>query len=551
MIFQSVETLVKEQLGLKEFQLQKPKAEEHGEVSLPCFSYAKEYKKSPQQIAEDFAKNIKPEGLVKSVSAIGGFLNFHINKQELAKLLLPKIDTKYGTTKDGKKRKVVVEYSSPNIAKPFSVGHLRSTVIGGSIARLYESQGWNVIRMNHLGDWGTQFGKLIVAYKKWGDEKKLEKEPIKHLLEIYVAFHTEAEQHPEIEEEARQAFADLEQGNKEYTKIWKQFIQLSLKEFKKIYKQLNVTFDYEYGESYYTDKMPAVIELAKKKGITEQNQGALIIPLEGIPPVLLLKTNGSTTYHTRDMASAIYRIDKLKAEKLVYVVGQEQILHFKQVFSALGKIGYDTKEMSHVPFGLFQFKEGKMSTRKGNVIFLEEVLEEAKERVLALIKEKNPELENKEKIAQTIGIGAIIFGDLQNDRIKEILFDWDRIIDLQGDTGPYIHYTYARIRSIMRKAGDTKKKRIDTKKLVHSTEEKLITLLEKYPTEIKNALAEHHPHIIAQYLLKLSRAYNEHYHECKVIGTEEEQERLTLGNAVAIVIKNAMGLLGIDMVEEM
>ncbi|MBI4140013.1 arginine--tRNA ligase [Candidatus Woesearchaeota archaeon] len=551
MIFEAVNKLVREQLGLKDFQLQTPKAIEHGDVSLPCFSFSKEFKKSPHVIAEEFAKNVTPRGLVKSVSAIAGFLNFHINKQELAKLLLPVIDDKYGRNNAGKKRIVVVEYSSPNIAKPFGVGHLRSTVIGASIAKLYEFHGWKVIRMNHLGDWGTQFGKLIVAFKRWGVEKRLNEEPIKHLLEIYVAFHTEAEQHPEIEEDARQAFAELERGNKEYKKLWKKFVNLSIKEFKKIYAQLNVNFDYEYGESFYSDKMQAVIDLAESKSVSERNDGALIIPLEGMPPVLLLKSNSSTTYHTRDMASAIYRIEKLKSERLVYVVGQEQILHFNQVFGALGKLGYDTSDMHHIPFGLFHFKDGKMSTRKGNVIFLEEILEEAKERVLALIKEKNPSLKNKEDVAKKVGIGSIIFGDLQNDRIKEIVFDWDRIIDLQGDTGPYIHYTYARIMSILRKSKNSKKRNMDYSKLLHPVEEKIISLLEQYPSVIGSALDEHHPHIVAQYLLKLCRSFNEFYHDCKVMGSPEEVERLMLICSVGKVIKSGLDLLGIETVEEM
>ncbi len=551
MIFEAVEKLVREHLKINDFQLQSPKAVEHGEVSLPCFSYAREFRKSPQLIAEEFAKMVRPEGLVKRAVALDGFLNFYIDKQELARLLLPKIDDKYGRTSDGRNRRVVVEYSSPNIAKPFSVGHLRSTVIGASIAKLYESHGWNVVRMNHLGDWGTQFGKLIVAFKRWGDKKSLNKEPIKHLLEVYVAFHAEAVKHPEIEDDARIAFVELEKGNKEYKKLWSLFVKLSLKEFKKIYEQLNVSFDYEYGESFYSDKMRSVINLAESMGVSERNDGALIIPLEGMPPVLLLKSNSSTSYHTRDIASAIYRLEKLRADRLVYVVGQEQILHFKQLFGALGKLGYDNSQMHHVPFGLFHFKDGKMSTRKGNVIFLEEILEEARERVLALIKEKNPSLKNKVDVAKNVGVGSIIFGDLQNDRIKEIVFDWDKIIDLQGDTGPYIHYTYARIMSILRKSGRSKKVKCDYSKLSRPVEERIITLLEHFPSITKSALAEHHPHIVAQYLLRLCRSFNEFYHDCKVIGSPEEAERLVLVDSVGKVINSGLGLLCIETVDEL
>ncbi len=563
MIFLAVEELLKKQLGVTSVELSVPKNSEYGDVAFPCFSLAKEQKKSPVAIAEEFAKKLKPSGLVKEITAIAGFVNFKIDRQALAKQLLPKIDETFGSSKDGKKKRVVVEFSSPNIAKPFSIGHLRSTVIGRSLANLYVSQGWSVTRLNHPGDWGTQFGKLIVGFKKWGDEKKLEADPIKHLLDVYVAFHKELEIHPELEEQARAAFAELELGKKEYVALWKQFRDLSLREFKKIYVLLDVSFDEEHGESFYTDKMSAVLALAKKKNVSEMSDGALIIPLEGMPPVLLLKSNGSSTYHTRDMASAVYRINKLKAEKLVYVVGQEQILHFKQVFSALSKLGYDSSTMCHVPFGLYQFSEGKMSTRKGNVIFLEDILSQAQELVLKTIKEKNPGLSDKETVARIVGLGAVVFGDLQNDRIKEILFDWDRLLDFQGDAGPYVQYTYARLKSVLRKAGvgkvdggeliveKKKKGAVDVSKLYQPSEERLVLDLESYPRVLKSALATHHPHLVAQYLLKLCRTANEFYHSCSIIGSDEEKERLLLVGKTALLIKSALGILGIGVVEEM
>jgi len=452
-----------------------------------------------------------------------------------------------------------MDYSHPNIAKPFGIGHLRSTVIGNSLYKILNLLGYKPIGVNHLGDWGTQFGKLIVAFKKWGKEKELEKDPIKYLLKLYVKFHDQAEKDETLNDQAREAFKKLEEGNKDYLALWESFKALSLQEFKRIYEILDVSFDSYQGEAFVNKLVPKAIKEAEKKIKTKISEGALIVDLKekDMPPILLLKSDGATTYHSRDLAAALYRLKEYKANKLLYIVGSEQKLYFKQLFKLMTFLGYNKDQFTHADFGLFKFPEGKMSTRKGNVIFLEDVLDKAIDLASQIIEEKNPTLNNKEEIAKNVGVGAIIFADLSNDRVKNINFDWDRMLSFEGETGPYIQYTHARACSILRKSkkefgvGITEKINFDA---INIKEElAVITLLYKFPEVLIKVSETYKPHHLAQFLIALSQAFNEFYHKCPVISEMEHQmkSRLLLVDSVRQVLENGLNLLGIKAPEEM
>lgn len=531
--------------------LEVPPKQELGDYALPCFTLAKELKQNPFNIAKDIASKIKPSGAITKAVAVGPYVNFYINKAYLSEQTIKKISKekgKYGT-KNLNHKKIVLDFSSPNIAKPFGVGHLRSTVIGNAIKNLYQTQGYTCVSINHLGDWGTQFGKLIVAYKKWGDPKKLKKDPVKYLLHLYIKFHEQ--ENEQLLEEARAWFKKLEDQDKEALKLWKTFKEISLKEFKTLYKRLNIKFDKYEGESSYNNQLKQTTILLDKEKLTEDDQGAKIIRLEGLTPALITKSDGSTLYLTRDIAAFLHRAKTYNPEKIVYVVGSEQSLHFAQLFKIMELLKIKTEGV-HVPFGLFFLPEGKMSTRQGKIIFLEDVLNEVITLAKKTINEKNPKLKNKDKTAEDVGIGSVIFWDLAHDRIKDLIFDKERVLDFEGETGPYVQYTHARADSILRKAKS--KGKSEYSKLSMPVEQKLASLMADYEKILEEATKHHKPSTLARYLIDLSQTFNEFYHSCNCINEPDKglkNARLNLVAATAQVLKNGLGILGIKAPKEM
>lgn len=535
-----------------------PPKSDMGDFAFPCFQLSKTLRKAPVAIANELNKKINKEGFER-VENLGPYLNFFIDKEVFAKSTLEKIileGDKYGNSNIGEGKNIAVEYSSPNIAKPFHVGHLFSTAIGNSLYKIMSSQGYNCVRLNHLGDWGTQFGKLISAYKKWVDEEALEKEPIKELLRIYVKFHDEAEKDPSLEDEGRMYFKRLEEGCEEETKLWERFKELSLKEFNKVYKMLNVEFDSYNGESFYGDKMDAVVEEIQAKGLLTDSNGAKVVMLEeyNMPPCIIKKSDGATIYATRDLAAAMYRKKTYDFYKSIYVVGLEQSLHFKQVFTTLKLIGHDwADDCKHIGFGLVRFSDKKLSTRKGEVIFLEDLLNESIEKTMEVIKEKNNELADKEEVAKKVGIGAVIFTYLKNNRERDIVFSWDEMLSFDGETGPYVQYSYARAKSILRKLG-TVSGEVDYSKLSSKEEFELIKTLEAFNNSIIYAIDKLEPSIITRYVIDVAKGFNKFYNLYSIINAEDEETkkaRLKLVESTCVVIKNALDLLGIEVVEEM
>ncbi len=535
-----------------------PPNPEMGDFAFPCFRLAKEFKKNPALIAKELVNVIGENPLFAKVSSEGPYLNFVLNRSILAEDILDRIregKEGYGYCEKGKGETVVIDYSAPNIAKPFGVGHLRSTVIGNSLYRIYTALGYNVVGINHLGDWGTQFGKLISAYKKWGQEEELKKEPIKHLFELYVRFHAEAEKEPDLEEEGRSWFKRLEEGDEWALALWREFRDLSLKEFKRVYNLLGIEFDSYQGESFYNEMLTGTIKYIESKGIAKESQGALIVEVgEDIPPLLLRKKDGATLYATRDICAALYRFEKYNFVKLLYVVGADQTLHFKQFFKVLDLLDKDwAPRCLHIPFGLVRFKDGKMSTRKGKVVLLEEVLNKSIELALETIQEKNPDLEKKEEVARQVGIGAVVFGDLSNDRVKDVEFDWEKILDFSGETAPYIQYSHARICSILRKESPAKDEKIMGGQYTAKEEEALLLALGRFPAAVERAADVNKPSVLARYLIDLARDFNHFYHNCPVLKAEGEkrQARLILADATRIVLKKGLYLLGIEAPEKM
>lgn len=533
-----------------------------GDFALPCFALAKQFRKAPQEIAKELARTLKKPPFVERVEPHGAYLNFFVKKALLAEKVLLDITyqkEKYGTSQEGKGKTIVIDFSSPNIGKPFHFGHLRSTVVGNALHKLFSSQGYNVIRANHLGDWGTQFGALIYAYLTWGDKKKLDECPTKHLVELYVRFHNEAEKNPRLEDEARAWFKKLEDGNTEARKLWAKFKAASLDEYKHIYRILGVDFDAYEGESFYNDKTNSAIALCEKKKIAKISEGALVVPLKDFEtPLMLRKKDEASTYASRDLAAILYRMATYKPEKIIYVVGREQCLHFQQLFAVAEMLGYPKDKLVHVDFGLYLSPEGgKMATRKGKTVFMEDVINETINLALKTIKQKNPDLKNKEEVARQVAAGALFFGDLMNDRNKDITFDIERFLSFEGDTGPYLQYTYARASSIMRKAKEAKLQistKVSLDVLNHQLELAMLPLLSEYPAKVKDALRQYKPHILAQYLLKLGKAFNEFYHACPVLketDKEKQKARILLTECTRTVIKNGLELLGIEAPEEM
>ncbi|PSJ30901.1 arginyl-tRNA synthetase [Peptostreptococcus russellii] len=534
--------------------LEIPPNKDMGDYAFPCFKLAKIFRKSPNMIAEEIAKEIELTDEISKVINLGAYVNFFVNKGQLAKKVINQILTEkenYGKSDFGGGKNVVIDYSSPNIAKPFHIGHIRTTVIGNALYKIYDSQGYNTIRINHLGDYGTQFGKLIVAYKLWGNKEAVEANPIKELLKIYVRFHEEAEKNPEMEDEARAWFTKLENGDQEAKDLWQWFRDESLKEFQRVYDLLDIEFDSYAGESFYSDKMSAVIEELKEKGLLEESQGTNIVDLEdkNLPPALIQKNDGSTLYMTRDLAAAMYRKKTYDFAKAIYVVGSQQELHFKQLFSVIEKMGYEWyKDMVHVQFGMVALEEGTMSTRKGRVVFLEDVLHQAIDKTKEIIEEKNPDAENIDEIAKEVGVGAVVFQELSNSRIKDYTFSWERTLSFEGETGPYVQYTHARCCAVERKANTEITSDINFDLLSDEEASDVLKVLETFNKSIMLAMSKNEPHIVTRFVLDLAQAFNKFYHNSPILVDDEElrKARLALVECTRQTIENALKLLGMQ-----
>ncbi|PJI07295.1 MULTISPECIES: arginine--tRNA ligase [Clostridium] len=535
-----------------------PPKKDMGDYALPCFQFAKILRKAPNMIAGELKDKIDKDGFGK-IESMGPYLNFFVDKADFAKETIEKVLNErdnYGHSKVGEGKKIIIEYSSPNIAKPFHVGHLFGTVLGSSLYKIFSAAGYTGIRINHLGDWGTQFGKLISAYKRWCDEEALYKDPIKELLRIYVKFHKEAEKAPELEDEARMYFKKLEDGEKEEVELWTKFKDLSLREFKRVYDELGVGFDHYTGESFYSDKMDAIEEELTSKGLLVESNGAKVVMLDdyNMPPCIIKKADGASIYATRDLAAAEYRKKTYDFDKCIYVVGLEQSLHFKQFLKVLELAGHEwAKDCVHVGYGLVRFAEGKLSTRNGDVIFLEDLLKESVLKTSEIIEKKNPDLKNKEDVSKKVGIGAVIFTYLKNGRERDIIFDWKEMLSFEGETGPYVQYTYARAKSILRKLG-TAKGDIKYDKLVSDEEFDIVKHLENFKEVILNSIDRLEPSVITRYVIEVAKSFNKFYNMYNISNTEDEElknARLALVEAVSIVIKSALKLIGIDVVEEM
>ncbi|MFF2176257.1 arginine--tRNA ligase [Lysinibacillus sp. NPDC058147] len=553
-IAKSIAVALNNELSVNDIQnlLEKPKNLDLGDLAFPCFTLAKKLRKSPNSIASDLKNNLSSD-LIQEVQVVGGYVNIFYHQPTITQQVLSQIikeENLYGT-QQASKGNVVLDFSSPNIAKPFSMGHLRSTVIGNALANIAEKNGYQAIRINHLGDWGTQFGKLIVAYRKWGDQKTIEAAPIEELLKIYVKFHEEAEQDETLNEQARSAFKALEDGDEEALALWQWFRDASLEEFKTIYQLLGINFDSFTGEAFYNDKMATVVKELEEKELLLHSDGAYVVEIDNMPPCLITKTDGATLYATRDLAAAFYRNQQYDPKKIFYVVGNEQSLHFKQLFNVIEKMGYDwAKDLQHVPFGMILKDGKKMSTRKGKIVLLADVLKEAIATAKRNIEEKNPNLADKENVARQVGVGAVIFNDLKNDRLHDIEFSIEHMMHFEGETGPYIQYTFARISSLLEKANE------------HSYEVAfealgeqawpVVLLLEQFPNVIANAFEQADPSQIAKYALQLARQFNKYYAHNKVLVDDNQRtSRLAFCRCVAIVLKESLTLLGIAAPKKM
>ena len=534
-----------------------PPTSEMGDYALPCFRFAKIFRKSPALIAEQLKGQISPDGVISEVSAVNGYLNFKVNKTRLSQEVIGRILSErdaYGASDEGKGRTICIDYSSINIAKPFHIGHLSTTVLGAALYRILNFLGYKSVGINHLGDYGTQFGKLISAYKRWGDRETVEKGGIRALNELYVRFHREAEEHPEYDDEARAYFKKIEEKDEECLTLFRWFKELTLKDVQKIYDLLDVHFDSYAGESFYSDKMGPVVEELKEKGLLVESQGAQVVDLEayGMPPCIILKSDGTSLYATRDMAAAIYRKKTYDFYKCLYVVAYQQNLHFKQFFKVLELMGKEwAKDLVHVAYGMVSLEEGTMSTRKGNVVFLEDVINRCIEKALAIITEKNPDLENKEVVAQKVGVGAVIFGALYNSKIKDIVFSYDKVLNFDGETSVYVQYTCARANSVLEKGGIPESwEAIEP----NAVEFELVKAISALPETVKDAADKYEPSYIARFAVDVAQKFNKFYFDCKILGAEDERTknfRLALTAATLQALKNAFSLLGIGIPDKM
>lgn len=535
--------------------METPKQDEFGDAAFPCFTLAKQYKKAPAVIAQELADKLSHLFFTK-VEAVGPYVNVFFDRQTVSNEVLCEILDKkeeYGQLYFGQEKTVVIDYSSPNIAKPFSMGHLRSTMIGNALKHICEKCGYEVVGINYVGDWGTQFGKLITVYKKWGNEELVREDPIRELFKLYVRFHEEVIEYPELEEEGRAWFKKLEDGDEEAVYLWNWFRHESLKEFSRIYELLGVEFSNFQGEAFYNDKMDDLVSLLEEHHLLEESDGAQVVNLEaeGMPPCLIKKSDGATLYATRDLTAALYRQNTYEFDKALYVVGEEQSLHFSQFFTVLKKLGCEWVEgMAHVPFGLILKDGKKMSTRKGRVVLLEEVLEEAIMLAKQNIEDKNPNLKKKDEVARQVGVGAIIFHDLKNERMHNIEFSLENMLKFEGETGPYVQYTHARTCSLLKKSDiDIEKQELQLTDDISWT---VIKLLNRFPQVIETAFVKYEPSHIAKYLLDVAQAFNKYYGNVRILEENAEKEsRITLVYAVEIVLKEGLRLLGMEAPEEM
>ena len=543
--------------------IETPPDDKMGDYSFPCFRLAKELKKAPQMIAEEFAEKIQLDSeVISKVEVVGGYVNFFVKPEVISRSVLEAIHQEkenYGKGKEGEGKTVVIDYSAPNIAKPFHIGHLRSTVIGGALYNVYQALGYRTIGVNHLGDYGTQFGKIIEGYKRWHDEYDIEKNPIDELTKIYVRINQLCKEDESVLEACRENFRLLEQGDPYCTELWNRFKDLSLKEFQRVYDLLGSKFDSWNGEAFYIDKTQEVIDILEKNHKLVESEGARIVDLSeyNMAPCIIEKTNGSTIYATRDLAAILYRARTYDFDKCLYVVAYEQNLHFRQIFEVAKYLDLDekyTKGLEHVPFGMVRLKTGKMSTREGNVIKLEEILQEAIQRAREIIQEKNPDLANQEEIAKRVGIGAVIFNDLANSRVKDEIFDWDTILNFQGETGPYIQYIFVRTKSVLEKANYLPEfAKLDFDVLSDEYSQKVMKLLYQYHDILKQVIDKNEPSILSRYLIDLAKAYSVFYNENKIIVEDQKQKdaRIYLTYAVNLVLESGAKLLGIQMPDKM
>ncbi|NLC03092.1 MAG: arginine--tRNA ligase [Tissierellia bacterium] len=531
-----------------------PPSYDMGDYAFPVFSLAKTYRKAPNIIAKELADKISKDENFEKIESKAAYLNFFINKEKLTETVFEEVlnkETNFGSSDLGQGKTVIVEYSSPNIAKPFHIGHIRTTVIGNALFNIYKFLGFNTVSINHLGDYGTQFGMLISAYKKWGDREIIEADPINELLKLYVKWNTEADKDEKLRDEARYWFKELENKNEEALELWQWIRDVSLKEFSKVYEMLNIKFDSYAGESFYSDKMPEVLKEMEESGIMKESEGALIVDLEpyGMPPALIKKSDGSTLYTTRDITAAIYRKDKYDFYKNIYVVGSQQNLHFKAWIKIVELMGHQwAKDCIHIPFGMVSLEGSTLSTRRGNVVYLEDVLNTAVENTLKIIDERNPELDNKEVVAKQIGIGAVIFQELFNQRIKDYVFSWERTLSFDGETGPYVQYTHARTNSLLEKGEFNKEDKVDYKLLSSEDEINIIRLIYDFPSIVMDSMDKNEPFFITRHIVEIAKAFNKFYNSSPIIieDIELKKARLMLTYTVKTVIKTGLNLLGIE-----
>lgn len=530
-----------------------------GDLAFPCFQLAPQLRKVPPAIAADLAERYQLPAAVAKVQVVGGYLNFFLHPNVIAEQVLEAVlgagDT-YGNSQQGADKTIVIDFSSPNIAKPFGVGHMPTTVLGNSISRLYQALGYNVVRVNHLGDWGTQFGAMMVAYLKWGDNDPLTEDPIGKLYRLYVKFHQEEVETPALRDEARAWFNRLEAGDAEATRLWQLFYDVSLDNFKRTYHRLDIDFDHYTGESFYINKIVEAIDRIKAAGVTEISDGALVVPLgDDLPPCLLQKSDGATLYATRDLAALFYREATFDPERIIYVVALDQSLHFQQLKLVLEKMGMPLADaLVHVAFGLVKLPEGKMSTRRGQMVLLDDVLQEATSRVAAIIEEKNPGLLHKDQVAEQVGIGAVIFHNLKHSRMRDIIFDWNEVLSFEGETGPYLQYTHARCMSVLRRSGRQQSDLPqDLTGLADESAQQVLKRLSQFPETIVKAAETYEPSTMSRYLLDLAQDFNRFYNSCRIIGEADavEASRLALVTAAAAVLRRGLSLLGLTAPEQM
>ena len=554
--------LEKMDLGLSLEEIYKlieiPPQDNMGDYSFPCFSLAKTLRKNPALIAEDLAKGFDLDGFEK-IENLNAYLNFYVDRkvfeEEILKEILEKKE-RYGSSDKGSGKNIVIDFSSVNIAKPFHIGHIRSTVIGDALRNIHKFLGYNTIASNYIGDYGTQFGTMIAAYKLWGDEEKLKENPIKELLALYVRYNNEAADDEKMMDDARSEFMNLENGEEEATRLWKHFKEISFNEFDRVYKMLDIDFDNYNGESYHSEFIPAVLEELKEKNLLVESDGAYIVDLSefDLPPAIIIKSNGSSAYITRDIATAINRKKVYDFDKNLYVVATQQNLHFQQLFAILKLMGYDFyDDCKHIPFGMVSLKDQTLSTRKGQVVFLEDVLNKAVDKTKEIMESRDSKIENVGEVAEIVGIGAVKFQELYNNRIKDYVFDWDEVLNFDGETGPYVQYTYARAKSVLRKADFKENTEISFDNITSDEEFALVKALGNFKDVVARAADKYEPSLITRRLTEIAKNFNKFYNACQINVEDEKikEERLALTYATSIVIKTGLGLLGIKTVEQM